>query len=487
MKRRLDRFEHAVLRALRDGDLVSRGEHVLVAVSGGADSVALLCALHAVAPRLALTLSVAHLDHGLRGAESAADAEFVRETAARMGIAARVEGRRVVRRRSESLEAAARRVRYAFLAEIAASVGCTAIATGHTANDQAETILLRLFRGAGAAGLSGVRRERPIAAGSNLRVVRPLLDASRDEVRRYLDRLAAAHREDSTNRSLEPLRNRIRMEILPRVETLVNPEAVGALARFARHERAIEELLTREAANALGRIIVGERRGEVAIAAAGLAAIDPAIAPYVARLAALRVAPAAGAHPALDAAHLDAILALATGPPGRRAAALPGALTAHRAGDRIEIAWGAAARAEYCFPLAIPGSVALPYAELHASRLSRRPPDAAIARRSPCGSPNPFAVEFDLEWIAPPLEVRSRRAGDRIAPRGMLGRKSIQDLFVDRKVPWTEREQVPVVADRERVLWVVGHAVSREAAISETTREALVLAFEPSAPGESNR
>lgn len=487
MKKRLHRFEHAVLRTLRGGRLVARGERVLVAVSGGADSTALLHALHAIAPVLELSLSVAHLDHALRGAESAADAEFVRGVAARLGIAARVERRRIVRRRGESLETAARRVRYAFLAEAARESGCAVIATGHTANDQAETVLLRLLRGAGSAGLSGVRPQRPLESGAAVRVVRPLIDRRRDDVVRYLAALGAAHREDASNRSAEPLRNRVRMEILPRIATLVNPDAVSALARFARHQRAIDLFLAKEAAIALDRAVVGERRGEIALAVAALAAIDPAVAPYVLRLAVLRVARRTAGPPALDAAHIEALLALAAGPAGRRAAALPGSLVARRAGDRLEIARSEPARAPFCFPLPIPGSVALADAALSAARVPLKGAGPSHAPGSPYGPRHPFAVEFDLEWIAPPLEVRSRRAGDRIAPRGMFGRKSIQDLFVDRKIPWTERNRVPVVADRDRVLWVVGHAVSREAAISETTRETLVLAIEPSARGESNR
>jgi tRNA(Ile)-lysidine synthase len=523
MRRKLHEFESKVLRALRNGGAGASAERVLLAVSGGADSMALLHATSRIAPIAGLALAVAHLDHGLRGAESAGDAEFVRAAASDLGIPAVVAARRVVRRRGESLETAARRVRYAFLAKAAADFACARIATGHTANDQAETVLLRILRGAGPAGLSAVRARRGVA-GAGFEIIRPLLECSRAEVLAYLGEIGASYRADSSNASLEPLRNRVRHEILPRAESLVNPRAVDALARFARRQGEIDRFLEAEAARALAAVLIDEGDGWVALDAAALAALAPALAPPVIRRACRRASTGAVAR-SLEEAHIAAVLALARGLSGRQARALPAPLHARRVGARIVIACEPARSSDHSAPsnrhafharLDVPGEVELPALAGAGRDLAAISSRSANVPRSPTpsaglappliraelvsretstssapgpipGAPPPFAVEFDWERIAPPLEVRNRQPGDRIAPRGMLGRKSLQDLFVDRKIPWTERHLVPIVADQCRVLWVVGHAVSREAAVSETTREALVLAFCPIVPGRGNR
>jgi tRNA(Ile)-lysidine synthase len=520
MRRKLHEFESKMLQALRGVGAAAPGERVLLAVSGGADSMALLHAMSRVAPVARLALAVAHLDHGLRGDESAADAEFVRAAASGLGLPAVVGALRVARRRGESLETAARRVRYAFLAKAAVDLECTRIATGHTANDQAETVLLRLLRGAGPAGLSAVRARRGVA-GADFEIIRPLLECSRAEVLAYLAEIGASYRADSSNASLEPLRNRVRHEILPRAESLVNPRAVDALARFARRQGEIDRFLETEAARALPAILIDEGDGSVSLDAAALAALAPALAPSVIRLACRR-ASAGAALRALEEAHIAAVLALAAGLSGRQALVLPAPLRASRIGPHIVIACEPARsrdrsttsdRLAFHARLDVPGAVELLALaggdrvtdSFRSANVPHSPaaPSAALdtpliraalvprgASAVPCpipGSPPSFAVEFDWERVAPPLEVRNRRAGDRIAPRGMLGRKSLQDLFVDRKIPWTERHLVPVVADQCRVLWVVGLAVSREAAVSEATREALVLAFCPIVPGRGNR
>ena len=512
------------MQALRGAGADSPRERLLLAVSGGADSMALLHAMSRVAPVARIELAIAHLDHGLRGDESAADAAFVREAASGLGIAAVVESTRVARRRGESLETAARRVRYAFLAKAAADLQCTRIATGHTANDQAETVLLRILRGAGPAGLSAVRARRGVA-GASFEIIRPLLECTRAQVLAYLAEIGAPYRADSSNASLEPLRNRVRHEILPRAESLVNPRAVDALARFARRQGQIDRFLEAEAARALTEVLIEEGDGWVALEAASLAALEPALAPSVARLACGRASTGRVAR-ALEEAHIASVLALATGASGRQSLALPAPLQARRVGAHLVIACESArdrsatsARLAFHASLDVPGEVELtalgggdlmadasrsanlsgwpraPHADLgapliRAALVSRRDAAAHAPSAAPSpvpGSPSPFAVEFDWERVAPPLEVRSKRPGDRIASRGMIGRKSLQDLFVDRKIPWTERHLVPIVADQCRVLWVVGLAVSREAAVSETTREALVLAFCPIVPGRGNR
>ncbi len=505
--------------------------------------MALLHAMAALAPRLGAALAIAHLDHGLRGDDGAADAEFVREAAARLGLPARVEKRHVERRRGESLEMAARRVRYGFLEEAAEAAGCARIATGHTADDQAETVLLRVFRGAGPRGLAGipaVRDVRPAGRATNLaatregsaagapgptRVIRPLLGETRAEVLAYLAERGLAHRTDASN--VEPLsaRNRVRAEILPRIAALVNPDIVKTLGRHAEREGAIARYLEREAERLFPELLVGAEPGRVSLSAAGLASADPALRPVLVRLAIERAADTVVIASLLEEAHFTACVALATARAGRRTRPLPAGVLARRVGDRVEFlarhgadragrlvrraapAVGRAGEpAGFRIPLDVPGRVLVPAGDPGSISTGASagestgpdpsvPPAALSARlrapeRGPAreiGGPGAFAVEFDWRALHPPIEVRSRRPGDRISPRGMTGRRKLQDIMVDRKVPWTARDRVPIVADRDRILWVVGLAVSREAPVTDRTRETLLLTFEPSASYRGDR
>ncbi|HWG43608.1 MAG TPA: tRNA lysidine(34) synthetase TilS [Gemmataceae bacterium] len=219
---------------------------VVVAVSGGADSVALLLALDAARdPRAPMPLVLAHLNHQLRGSESDGDEAFVAELHARLTAAgrpclslyrARLDIASQARAERENLEALARRERYRWLAEVARSHGLSWIVTGHTANDQAETVLHRLLRGTGLRGLRGIAARRELEPG--LTLIRPLLTATRTEIVAYLQELAQPYRQDSTNRELAYTRNRIRHELLPHLAASYNPAIVGVLARLAEQADA---------------------------------------------------------------------------------------------------------------------------------------------------------------------------------------------------------------------------------------------------------
>ena len=247
----------AVARSVRRHGLLARGDAVVVGVSGGADSVFLLHALHALAPKLALRLRVAHLDHGWRGAESAADAAFVRDLAARLGLpfsSARLSDRPAVETRRRSPEETARRARYAFFAEVCRETGARVVATGHTQDDQVETVLLALLRGSGLTGLSGMTWRAPLpspAAGGGgaeeHTVVRPLLEIPRLAIRDALRDMGEAWREDATNADLSLPRNRLRAQVVPLLEA-ISPGFRPALLRSAALARQAGEYVAHQAA-----------------------------------------------------------------------------------------------------------------------------------------------------------------------------------------------------------------------------------------------
>jgi tRNA(Ile)-lysidine synthase len=265
------------------------GEPGVVAVSGGADSVALLRALVAVR---AGPLTVAHFNHRLRGAESDADAAFVQELAGSLGLALRLGEADVAAEAGENLEATARRLRYAWLAEVAAEVGAKWVATGHTADDQAETVLHRLIRGTGLQGLRGILASRDregeaeawaAPSRSRLAIIRPLLTVTRADVLELLAELKLPFREDATNADPRFTRNRIRAELLPLLKTF-NPDVVSALARLAEQANEAHEVVVEQARSLLRKAELPRAGDTVIIDAAALVAAPPLVVRSVLRL-----------------------------------------------------------------------------------------------------------------------------------------------------------------------------------------------------------
>ena len=301
--------------------LLPRDTQLLVAVSGGGDSIALLHLLHAMAPTHGLSLRVAHLDHGLRRG-SRTDRRFVERTARELGLSCSSDRRDVaaLRRKDESPEEAARRVRRAFLLESAHRTGCRWIATGHTLDDQAETVLMRLVRGAGATALTGMAVSGPGP------FVRPLLEIERDELRSFLRRRGLDFRDDPTNHDLRFDRNRVRRLALPLLADLLNPRAARHLVRAARRFREDAEYLDAAARTALDECATQQTAGRLALDAQRLCALAPVLGRRVARLA-LQHAGADARR--IGTRHIETVLDLARGGSGR-CAHLPGGMTARR-------------------------------------------------------------------------------------------------------------------------------------------------------------
>lgn len=320
-----DRVELAFRRSA--ARCLPEGAAVAVAVSGGGDSVALLQLMQR-RTRGAGRLTVAHLDHGLRRG-SRADREFVEGLARDLGLPCVAERIEVAgeRRRDESPEEAARRVRRKFLLEAAERSGSTRIVTGHTLDDQAETILMRWARGAGAAALCGMTESGPGP------FAKPLLELSRADLRQFLDRRELTYRVDPSNRDLRFDRNRVRRLIMPLLTEALNPKAARHVVKAARLLREDAELLDDQARRAAEEIIGTNRLGAVTLRRAELATTAPPLARRIVHLALLQ----AGADPRrLATRHVDAVLGLAAGPVGREHH-LPGRLAARRSATKIEI------------------------------------------------------------------------------------------------------------------------------------------------------
>ncbi len=427
----------------RWGLLPAEGK-VLVAVSGGADSVALLHALVRLAAEdfSGLSLEVAHLDHGLRGAESAEDARFVAALAEGLGLPCSLERlpEGALRRRGTSIEEAAREARLAFLERTAERIGAERIALAHTADDLAEEVLMRLLQGAGGRGLAGMRPRRG-------KYVRPLIECGRAEVREWLAAQGIAWREDSTNLDRRHLRNRVRHDLLPQLEAGYNPSLREALGRQAAILGDEDDLLDRLAEGRLAELARTEEDA-IILPCAGLGAEHPALQRRLLRLAAGRLAGGrlAGGLRGVGFAHIEAVRGLLESAQPSAALRLPGGLEARRRYGELLLSRRAEPAGEWGYELPGPGTYELPEA---GCRLT-----LSLGGEGREGRGSALFEAGALSW---PLLVRGPRRGDRFQPRGLAGgHKKIFRLLADLKVPRAERGAVPVLLSGAEIIWVCG-------------------------------
>jgi len=440
--------------------LLSPGDRVLVAVSGGPDSVCLLAALHALSVELGITLHVAHLDHMFRGKESADEALFVADLAARLGLPSTIEsvdGAAFCRERGLSVQAGAREVRYAFLTRTAEKIGARRIATGHTATDQAETVLLRLLRGAGSTGLAGI----PPLRGP---FIRPLIETTREEVLEHLAGSGLAFKTDPSNTKPLYTRNRIRLELLP-VLRQFNPRIVETLAAEAallKDEGEALDLVVGSAALSLT-----ERQGDgFMLQREAFLALHRAIRRRLLRRLAEDIADGPSG---LSSVQVDEALQFMSTAPTGRVMQLPANLTIERTYEQFLIG-PATAAAPFACELTVPGRTLIPECgiEVEARLLSDQeaPPDTNYC----------WQALFDYDKIGLPLQVRSRRPGDRFHPAGLGGKsKKLQDLLVDAKVPRQRRDAIPLLCSGTEILWVMGMRIDHRFLAQPDTKKRLLV------------
>jgi tRNA(Ile)-lysidine synthase len=446
-------------RTIRRHAMLAGGETVLVAVSGGADSVALLHLLASLERQWRLRLHVLHVDHRLR-AGSAADADFVRVLARRLGVA--FDAATVTVDRRGSLEAAARAARYAALEACAARIGAERIAVGHTADDQAETVLMRLVQGAGVRGMAGIAPVRG-------RIIRPLIELRRSALEAELRRSGLAWVEDETNRDPKFLRNRIRHELLPLLSDAYNPEVATALVRVASLARETVSALDQSAQAELDRLAVWSDRGAT-LRLDALRALPRPVAAEVLRRAAARL----GSRAPLRAWAHRGLARVLTTPAPRRAFRLGGVT--------VEVSGPLARLSSAPLPPLIERTVAVP-GRTELPEIGQALETRLVGADAYAIPKDPSRVAFDADELGAPLIVRARRRGERFTAFGG-GERRLKSLLIEAKVPRWERARVPVLDAGSTIVWV-GH-LRRGAAgrVTARTRRVLELALVPLAQSE---
>jgi tRNA(Ile)-lysidine synthase len=456
---------------MRRKEFFHAGQRVGVAVSGGPDSVLLLHFMNMLALEKGLMLAAVHFNHRLRGAESDGDEASVRDLAASLGIEylrGEAEVGRVARERHSNVEAVARELRYRFFFSLVDQGRLDRVATAHTANDQAETVLMRLLRGAGTRGLGGVY---PVLDG---KVVRPFLGLTRPEVMQEISARGLGYRVDSSNLNTRLQRNKIRKELLPLLAKEYNPGIVPLLNHLADRVRDDEACLERLARDRAHPWRVHEGKEE-RIPIRALLEFPPAVARRVLRQMVQNVR---GSSAGLAHEHIDSLRRFAAESQSGKVQTLPGGALARKEFSWLVInpAANAPVGREFSYPVTLPGALVVRELGLtfRFKILNRVEPGKAYNEDKLLG--------LDPQKLHGDLTLRNWRPGDSFCPLGSRGVRKLKELLREAKIPETRRQGWPVLLCAGRVVWVRGLPPEKGAAATDRTEQVLIIEEEPLRP-----
>ena len=478
-------FEQKIRNMMERCRMVSPGQRMLAAVSGGADSVCLLAVLHVLAPELSFSLEAVHVEHGNRGEESLQDCAYVEKLCGELGVRLTVRHIHVpelARKSGRTEEEEARIQRYRIFEEVAEQCGAQRVAVAHHLGDQAETVLWNLIRGSGLRGLRGILPVRPLRDGqaASPLVVRPLLETSREEIEQYLETRGLSYRTDRTNLDKTVTRNKIRHDILPDLIKL-NAQAPRHIAQAAEEAAEVEAYLERVTARAAEGCIHCRANGQPVLLLEPWQKEEPFIRRRLLREC-IRRASEHGSLKDIGAVHVEALMGLACGG-GEKSVRLPGELTAVRSYGQIRFLSGAEALSGAVLPAA--GAL---YAQ------DARPGERWVEVPFPgrqmvhyggycfsleCGCAGESGICIPkkrfTKWIAyatiaqkesQKLCFRTRRPGDVLVVRQDGSRKKLSDYLIDEKIPSSLRDRVVLLAIGSEVLWVAGMRISEKARVT---------------------
>ncbi len=439
--------------------MIDAGDKVIVGVSGGADSLCLLFVLLDYRQRLPFSITVVHVEHGVRGQESVEDARFVEKICREQKIEYRLVSCRVpelAQQEGLSVEEAGRRARYEAFARIKKEMGADKIAVAHNQDDQAETVLFQIARGSGLTGAGGIR---PVRGA----IIRPLLGCSRAEIEAYLRGRALTWCTDATNRELDYTRNRIRHQVLPVFEAEINRKSREHIVALAEELQRVQAYMEQETKRCLEELAVFQN-GTVQLTAAALKEKPVLLQEYVLRESLRR----AGC-PLRDIGrrHIADMQKLLDGQSGRQTA-LPGGWQAVRSFDKLILRRKEKERAAFAFAarVTVPGSCETPQGTF-------------LLQVFPNENKNIFQNTYtkwlDCDKIGNNLFIRTRRPGDYIVINRQGGKKKLKEYFIEEKIPAEQRDHILLLAQGSEILWVIGHRISEAYKVSSETMRILEI------------
>lgn len=455
------------LSFIRNERLILNGDHVLVAVSGGPDSIALLHILLTIKGALQIEkLTVVHFDHQLRGEASAEDSRFVEALALSLNlpfIGGSEDVRAVQRSQGLSLEMAARICRYRFFRRVMDELSATRLALAHTADDQTEELLLRLFRGTGPAGMAGMPCRTPDG------VIRPLLFANKSDIVSYINYMQINFRHDASN--LEPFcqRNQVRLKVMPLLKEYFHPAIDRVLCRHAQLANQDESYWAEQIARLLPEIISHRDDSQVALRLSPLQACHPALLKRIFRAVITLLEGNLLGFYAVHFVLLEELIRPASGNRAKRLE-LPRQIQVIREANQLLFVKGPSlSAAPFSFTINQTGEYDFPSFRLELSfkDLSHT--------QSPPGLPD--LVWMDAALVDWPLTVRSWQPGDRFQPLGMKGSKKLQDFFTDLKIPRSARSKIVLLCDRTKICWVVRYRLDERVCVTSSTKQVLIARF----------
>lgn len=456
------KFVEKVKKTIKKYRMLVPGDRVIVGVSGGPDSMALLYVLHQIKERYKLSLKVAHLNHGFRGKEAQKEAQFVEETAQKLGLSCEVKNFDVPAYKKKSLfspQEAARVIRYQFLKEVKEKCNATKIALGHNANDQAETLMMWLLRGAGVKGLSGIP---PVREGV---IIRPLIETTRDEIETYLKEEGTPFVIDSSNQKNDYLRNRLRNELFPLLQEHYNPQLIKNLVNTAHIISRENEYIENIANELLDGITVSGTDESMIIDSKKLLAL-----PTVIQLRCVRgvLEQVKGDLRRIGSTHLYAILKIASSDSPHKVLKLPGRIRVEKSYHHLTVTYHQTDQPSFYYRLtSIPGRMRIEEIEKEMQFERLEGGESFINMK------NHDIACLDGEKALLPLTIRNARPGDSFQPLGMKGEKKVKDFFIDEKVPMAERKRVPLLFFGDVLGWVGGMRINHRLRVTGSTREIL--------------
>jgi len=452
-------FIHAAKEFIRRNTLIAQGDKVIAAVSGGIDSMVLMDLLDELRSAWHLELSIAHINHQLRGEESDGDEQFVRAHAESRGLrfhSHREDTLAFAESRKQSLQEAARDIRYAFFTDLRTTSGCDSIATAHHADDNAETVLFNIFRGAGVNGLSGI----PIAR-KDTGVIRPLLFATRHEIAAYARERGLEFREDSTNRTSDYARNFIRHKIVPQIREQINPNLTATLLRTSELFTQLEEYLDTESAAMRKETMLRQSETELAFDGETFATKPLFLQEYVLLHAAREFA-----REEIDSGTVNAMTKIIVGSTGDSCSVSGDVVFYH---NRTELIFLRLKEVKP-FTYAVEPNRTYDFAEFRF--------ESSLVPASELTS-DPYLEYVDAAAIGKTLVLRNWHDGDWFIPFGMKEKKKLSDFFIDEKIPLFEKGKVPILESEGRIVWVCGKRLDDRCRISSKTERILKLEFHP--------